>query len=170
MRLLWRLIGALAARLHAAYWGLIYRGQRARYDIAPSFRFNGAGIWLYGAGRIELGDESYLGEHSSLQAAPGCAVRVGRRCRMASNVHVYTQTAAADADFRVGEGPPVLGDVHIGDGAWIGANVYIGPGIAIGANAVVGANSVVTRSIPAGEIWAGVPARRLRAKRNDAGR
>jgi acetyltransferase-like isoleucine patch superfamily enzyme len=36
-------------------------------------------------------------------------------------------------------------------------------GVHIGKGAIVGAGSVVTKSIPAGEAWAGVPARRLRA-------
>lgn len=43
-------------------------------------------------------------------------------------------------------------------GASIGAGSVILPGITIGENAVVGAGAVVTRDIPAGEIWAGNPA------------
>ncbi|AIT09024.1 dTDP-6-deoxy-3,4-keto-hexulose isomerase [Candidatus Francisella endociliophora] len=43
-------------------------------------------------------------------------------------------------------------------GASIGANATILPGIIIGENAIVGAGSVVTKSIPANEIWLGNPA------------
>jgi acetyltransferase-like isoleucine patch superfamily enzyme len=57
-----------------------------------------------------------------------------------------------------------LGDVRIGARASIGANCTILPGVAIGEDAVVGAGSVVTRDVPAGEFWAGVPAKRVRAK------
>jgi maltose O-acetyltransferase len=150
--------------LRSTYWRLAYRGLRARYNISPRFRFNGAGIQLYGEGSIELGDDSYLGELSTLQASAGHRVRIGQRCRVSHNVRVYTETSDADCDFRRGEDRALRGNVEIGDGAWIGANVFIGPGISIGANAVVGANSVVTCDIPEGEIWGGVPARRIRAK------
>ena len=47
-------------------------------------------------------------------------------------------------------------------GASIGAGSAILPGLEIGENAMVGAGSVVTKNIPAGEIWVGNPAKFLR--------
>lgn len=47
-------------------------------------------------------------------------------------------------------------------GASIGAGSTILPGLTIGENALVGAGSVVTCDIPAGEVWAGNPARFIR--------
>jgi len=44
-------------------------------------------------------------------------------------------------------------------GASIGANSTILPGIIIGENAMIGAGSVVTKNVPANEIWLGNPAR-----------
>lgn len=44
-------------------------------------------------------------------------------------------------------------------GASIGANATVVCGVEIGAGAMVGAGSVVTRSVPAGELWWGNPAR-----------
>ena len=159
------LVSQTLLRLRAAYWRLVYRGARARYRVAPSFRFNGAGIQLYGDGGIDLGEDSYIGELSTVQACTGHRVSVGRACRISHNVRIYTETSDADCDFRVGEDRVVRGDVRIGDGVWIGANAYIGPGITIGDNAVVGANSVVAADVPADEIWGGIPARLIRAKR-----
>ena len=43
----------------------------------------------------------------------------------------------------------------------IGAGAVILPGITIGAGAVIGAGSVVTKSIPAFEVWVGNPAHKL---------
>jgi acetyltransferase-like isoleucine patch superfamily enzyme len=57
-----------------------------------------------------------------------------------------------------------VGDVHIGARASVGANCTILPGVTIGEGAVVGAMSLVNRDVPPGEFWAGVPARRIRAK------
>lgn len=47
-------------------------------------------------------------------------------------------------------------------GASIGAGSTILPGLTIGENAIVGAGSVVTKDIPAGELWLGNPARFIR--------
>jgi len=165
--MMWRVLSDLLLRLRMAFWNIVYRGYRQRYDIAASFRFNGAGIQLYGSGRIELGEGSYVGELCSLQAAAGESICIGKKCKISHNVRIYTTTALADTDFRQGPGPSLPGSVLIGAGVWIGANTYIGPGVTIGDNAVIGANSVVTRSIPSSEIWGGVPARLIRLKRSN---
>ncbi|MEI3417887.1 MAG: DapH/DapD/GlmU-related protein [Blautia sp.] len=52
--------------------------------------------------------------------------------------------------------------VVIKNGVFIGANSIILKGVTIGEKAIIGAGSVVTRSIPDGEIWAGNPARFIR--------
>ncbi|MEX2395352.1 MAG: acyltransferase [Actinomycetota bacterium] len=58
--------------------------------------------------------------------------------------------------------------VRIGNGAWIGARVIVLPGIDVGDDAIVGAASVVTRSVAAGAIVAGNPARDI-GRRDPAG-
>ncbi|MEI9919963.1 MAG: acyltransferase [Bacteroidota bacterium] len=60
----------------------------------------------------------------------------------------------------------VGGPVTISHHAWIASGVVILPGVTIGEGAVVGASSVVTRSIPAGEIWTGNPAKFTRKRNN----
>ena len=52
--------------------------------------------------------------------------------------------------------------VHIGKRVFIGANVTVLKGVTIGDEAVIGAAAVVTKDVPAGEIWAGNPARLIR--------
>lgn len=51
------------------------------------------------------------------------------------------------------------GGVRIGSGAYLGAGALVRDGITVGAGAVVGMGAVVTRSVPPGEIWFGIPAR-----------
>ncbi|KKI93316.1 hypothetical protein WQ54_05345 [Bacillus sp. SA1-12] len=52
--------------------------------------------------------------------------------------------------------------VKIEEGAFIGAHSIILKGVTIGKFSVVGAGSVVTKSIPSGQIWGGNPARFIR--------
>lgn len=51
--------------------------------------------------------------------------------------------------------------IRIDEGAFIGAHSIILKGVEIGKHAVVGAGSVVSHSIPDGEIWAGNPAQKI---------
>lgn len=47
-------------------------------------------------------------------------------------------------------------------GASIGAGAVVLCGIEIGENAMIGAGSVVTKNVPAGELWVGNPAKYVR--------
>lgn len=47
-------------------------------------------------------------------------------------------------------------------GATVGAGAVILPGITIGENAFIAAGSVVTKDVPAGELWLGNPAKLFR--------
>lgn len=52
-----------------------------------------------------------------------------------------------------------FGRIKIGNNCFVGSRTILLPGVVIGDNSIVGAGSVVSKSIPAGEVWAGVPAR-----------
>lgn len=51
------------------------------------------------------------------------------------------------------------GEVKIGNNVFIGANAIICHPVTIGDNSVIAAGAVVTKDIPSGEIWGGVPAK-----------
>jgi len=52
--------------------------------------------------------------------------------------------------------------ITIGSNVWVGAGCMLLPGISIGNNSIIGAGSVVSKSVPENEVWAGVPARFLK--------
>lgn len=54
---------------------------------------------------------------------------------------------------------PSHGKVKIGNNVWLGEHVRICKGVTIGDNSIIGIGSVVTKSIPANSVAAGVPAR-----------
>jgi acetyltransferase-like isoleucine patch superfamily enzyme len=51
--------------------------------------------------------------------------------------------------------------VTIEPDVWLGVCVTVLPAVKIGRGAIVAANSVVNKSIPAYEIWAGSPAKKV---------
>ncbi len=68
-------------------------------------------------------------------------------------------TFANDKYPRSRRPPPQFIATVLRRGASIGANATVLCGVEIGAGAMVGAGSVVTRNVPAGELWVGNPAR-----------
>jgi maltose O-acetyltransferase len=157
-----KLIGRLFLFATRLLWSCVYAGYRAKYNIHPTFKFNGDGIRLYGDGEITLGENSYIGRHSSIQCSAGQKVVIGKNCSISHYVAIYTENNIASQDFSSSGRKKRTGDVYIYDNCWIGFGVFIREGITIGTNAVVGANSVVIDDIPDHCIYAGVPARMVK--------
>lgn len=51
--------------------------------------------------------------------------------------------------------------IIIGDDVYVGTSALLLPGITIGDGSIIAAGAVVTKNVPAGEVWGGVPARRI---------
>jgi acetyltransferase-like isoleucine patch superfamily enzyme len=106
---------------------------------------------------VFVGRNTYLGAWKPISI--GSDTLIGAYCYIISGNHRFK---AHDAPVRVQgyDGAPIT----IGRNAWLGAHVIVLPGVTIGEHAVIGAGSVVTTSVPEREIWAGVPARRIRSE------
>jgi acetyltransferase-like isoleucine patch superfamily enzyme len=74
---------------------------------------------------------------------------------------VFPRATNATGELQTEEDWKVV-PTHISEGAFIGSGSVILCGITIGRNAAIGAGAVVTKDVPAGEIWVGNPARFLR--------
>lgn len=89
------------------------------------------------------------------------------------NVKIGGNTVIYDTDFhslnwrdrilsKEDKGKIKTSPVVIRDNVFIGTSCTILKGVEIGEKSIIGACSVVTKSIPSGEIWAGNPARFIR--------
>lgn len=105
----------------------------------------GTGVVIAVQDRVEIGDETLIGEYVSIR----------------DQDHAYSTIGLTRE--RGFETAPIL----IGANVWIGAKVTITKGVSIGDNAVIGANSVVTRDVPANSVVAGVPADIIKMIKSD---
>ena len=115
-------------------------------------------------GEFVVGEGAVIGAQANVRAEGGRIV-IGPFCLLAQGVSLIAANHVIRAGARFQELPvdPTRTGVTLEENVWVAAGVTILPGCTVGANSVIGAGSVVTRSVPSGEIWAGVPARRLRA-------
>ena len=67
------------------------------------------------------------------------------------------------ADYAtIAAGVRLAGGVHVGEGAYVGAGALVRERRKVGPWSLIGMGAVVLTDVPPYEVWAGVPARRLR--------
>lgn len=71
---------------------------------------------------------------------------------------VLTHDDAIEAYATVAAGVVLGGGVRIGPRAYLGMASSVRENLSVGADAVIGMGAVVLRDVPAGQVWAGVPA------------
>jgi len=138
-------------------------------DIGP-----GTSIWhfCHVSKGARLGVDCTLGQNVYI----GPDVHIGDRVRIQNNVSVY-QGVTLEDDVFIGPSavftnvrrPPAESredflPTLVRRGAVIGANATIVCGVTIGESAFIAAGAVVTKDVPPGETWGGVPAKRLPEK------
>lgn len=111
--------------------------------------------------RLKIGDNCDFGNNNHITATE--YVQIGDNFLSGSNVFI---TDTSHGKYRDGGDNPKLAPkerklstqkVIVGNNVWVGENVSILPGVMIGDGCIIGANSVVTKSVPAGCIAVGNP-------------
>lgn len=176
MDLIARLLRGLASRARIAFYraaGMHIRGHVSLHAIEVPRRAGaitlekGAaldrGVTLLATSAragIHIGAQAYINRHTMIDADElveiGDDVMIGPFCYITDHDHAVSPGAAPAA------GALISAPTRIGARCWIGAHVSILKGVTIGEGTAVGAGSVVTRSLPAGVIAVGNPARVLR--------
>lgn len=165
------------AQVTARWWGVrlgkgcsfvghprFVRFPNSYIEIGPDCRFNSSyNSNLIGVNRpciiSTLADQAELliGEGSGFS---GTVISAAQKIILGRNVRCGANTLITDTDWhwndpRTGPNAPVV----IADNVWLGINVTVMKGVTIGENTVVAAGSIVTKSLPANVVAAGIPAK-----------
>lgn len=177
--MLMRLLAGLTRRARFQWYrfrGVNFRGSawiqsieipRNHFDIELADQVSlDRGVTLIATGqrsdtpRIRIGKSTYINRFSIIDASE--SIVIGQDCMIGPFVYVTDHDHGTQLGLPIAEQPLVSVPVEIGDGVWIGAHVTILKGVRVGKGAVLAAGSVVTKNIGENEIFAGVPAKRVR--------
>lgn len=104
--------------------------------------------------------DTHIGENTTIQSQ--CHItaeaRIGKGCFFGPGVIMTNEKNIAN----LGRTDAKIERAIIGNGVRIGAGCLLLPGVQIGDNAFIAAGSLVSKNIPAGEFWAGRPARKVK--------
>ena len=151
----------------------VSRGGKATIGCSFTIRTGASNTEVGAVGsRIRVGPQGFLqiGKHVGMSNATivcDKSVTIGDDVLIGGGAQIFdTDFHSLDADVRC-SGRETRANVRtaavsIGNRAFIGTNALICKGVSIGDEAIVAAGSVVVHDIPAGEVWGGNPARRLR--------
>lgn len=108
---------------------------------------------------IKIGHDSIVGSRCFLDGR--AALTIGNHSSLASEVMIYNDEHDIHSDTYDNS----FGPVTIGDYVFVGPRSIILPNVTIGNGAVIAAGAVVTKDVPAFEVWGGVPAKKISDRR-----
>ena len=180
----------VAARLRGLRFRILLKLFCRDARVGPGLRCFGPVVLTHAAGaRVRIGRGVVLGQ-GWLSVLPGARLEIGDTVGLnqcftllcSTEVTIGAETmigelvSIRDQDHRfdrpevpIREQGYTSAPIAIGRNVWIGRGAAILKGATIGDGAVIAANAVVTGDVPAGELWGGVPARRIRAVAGKAG-
>jgi acetyltransferase-like isoleucine patch superfamily enzyme len=110
---------------------------------------------------LSIGNQAYIGKDCFFDLSDQIIIDSGVVIAMRVTILTHFDAGASELSHRL---PRMTKRVHLRAGAYIGAGAFLLPGISIGEGAVVGAGAVVTKDVPRGAFFAGVPARDILKK------
>lgn len=112
--------------------------------------------------KISIDCGTYINRYTMLDAHT--EIKIGRNCMIGPHCYITDANHGRAAGVLVREQRMEPAPVVIEDDVWLGAGVIVLPGVRLGRGCVIGAGAVVTGDVPAGEVYAGVPATRIASR------
>lgn len=141
------------------FWNLKSRLLRwCGAKVGLNVRIGSSAVFL-GDGRLEIGDDVWIGAGCRISPIGNAVIKIGSRCDFGPEVMILTGSHEIDIGGSHIAGRGLSKSVTIGEGCWLGARSTILPGVTLAQKTLVAAGAVVTRSIIREKtLVAGVPA------------
>jgi serine acetyltransferase len=131
-------------------------GSNCRLEHGIYFHYDG----IYSKGpSICIGDNVFVGNNTEFNITD--KITIGNDCLIAAGCCFVDHNHGTNTNKLMRNQPAPKEEIILEEDVWLGCNVVVLKGCTIGKGAVVAAGAVVTKSIPAYEIWGGIPARKI---------
>jgi acetyltransferase-like isoleucine patch superfamily enzyme len=112
---------------------------------------------------ITIGDRTGIGARAFLAGQGG--ISIGNDVITGPNIQIFSENHNfSDLSKTIKEQGVTRQATVIGNNCWLGGSVTILAGVTVGDGCVIAAGSVVTKSVPANSIVAGVPAKVVKSR------
>jgi UDP-3-O-[3-hydroxymyristoyl] glucosamine N-acyltransferase len=111
-------------------------------------------------GGVLVEDNVEIGSNTCIDRGTLDNTILRKGCKIDNLVHIGHYVEVGENAFVIANAM-IGGSTKVGAGAWIAPSVSLMNGIKINENATIGMAAFVTKNVPAGETWTGVPARPL---------
>lgn len=109
-------------------------------------------------GTVVIEDEVEIGSNSAIDRGALGATRIGRGSKIDNLVQIAHNVVMGENCIMAGQ-VGISGSTRLGDRVILMGQVGVAGHLSLGDGAIAGAKSGVSKSIPAGEVWLGVPAK-----------
>ena len=146
------------------------RARRCKQIVIGDYNAFTEGCWLWpddsdhGGVRIRIGNSNYFNRNVMIDACG--LVEIGNQNMVGPDVYITDSDHVFGKGLVPGAQPMERGAVFIGNRCWIGAKAVLLKGARLEDGCVVAAGAVVNRTVEAGQVVGGVPARPIGRSRS----
>lgn len=142
--------------------GVVLGSEGFGYELAD----DGEWEWREHPFGVVVGDNVTIGANTVVDRGRWRDTQIGAGTKIDAHVFIAHNVTIGKRCLLVAHAK-FGGSSMISDDVIVGLGATICPHVGVGHRAIIGAGAVVTKTVPAGEVWAGVPAKYMRLRLPD---